>query len=151
MSQNKTAKNTNKFQVAVDYLTEYSGVKGAVIVDPEGLVICKSGQPDFDAETSAAAALLFKSTLDRVLPMLTPPGIEYLTLKTHSDWLTLAQSASLILFVMADRRVDDLLNIRISRSLEMISAHIKEKYPFYLSKATSPARESAKTMEEMHV
>ena len=151
MGRGKTATNKDRFQAAVDYLSEYAGVKGAVIVDSEGLAIAKSGQKDFDSDNYAAIGFQLVSTVNGALPKLIKPGIELISIKTSSDWLTIARSASLFLVVAAERSADDLLNIRITRSLDMVTAHVKEKYPYYLSQALPRTKEPAKEMEEINV
>ncbi len=56
----------------------------------------------------------------------------------------------LYLIVLADRKADDLINVRIARSLDMISSHMKEKYPALLS-LESVERKSVKSVEATHV
>jgi predicted regulator of Ras-like GTPase activity (Roadblock/LC7/MglB family) len=150
MSPSKALKNVDRFQVSVDYLTEYSGVKGALISDSEGLVISRSGSKGFNAELYAATVLTLVKSLDQQLVKLVKPGTEYLTIKTRHDWITIAHSSSFYLIVAADRQADDLLNIRISRSMEMISTHLKNKYPALLLGKVGIAK-AAKNMEEVHV
>ena len=151
MGRAKAAINKDRFQVAVDYLSEYAGVRGAVIFDSEGLTIARSGQKNFDGDKHAALGFLLVGAIDAALPRLTEPGIEFLSIKTSKEWLTIARSASLFLVVAAERSADDLLNIRITRSLEMVASHLKEKYPYYLSQALPRVKEPAKEMEEIHV
>ena len=70
--------------------------------------------------------------IDRNLTKLIDPGCEFLSVKTDKDWITIAQTSVLYLIVVADRKADDLLSVRISRSLGMISSHVKDKYPALL-------------------
>ena len=147
MGRAKTTVVQDKFQTAVSYVAEYSGVRGAVIVDTEGLVIASGGQEKFDAEKHAALAIQLESTLDKALPQLVTPGVEWLSIKTSDDWLSIARASKLLLVVAADRNADDLLNIRITRSIEMISSHVKQRYPHYLA----PLKKAAREMEEINV
>lgn len=151
MSILKAIKNEDKFQVAVDYLGEYAGIRGVVIADNEGLVISRSGGADFNSDLFAAVALSIINSLDNQLGRLINPGAEYLTIKTHQDWMTVAQASSLLLVVVADRQVDDLLNIRITRALEMITAHLKNKYPALFPGNKPGSKRSSKNAEEIHV
>lgn len=147
MSRAKVVAIKDKFQAAIDYLTEYSGVRGAVIVDPEGLAIAAGGHVDFDADKHAAIVLQLETLLDKTLPQLITPGVDWLSIKTAREWLTIARASSFLLVVAADRNVDDLLNIRITRSIEMISSHVKQRYPYYLI----PVKQAAREMEEINV
>jgi predicted regulator of Ras-like GTPase activity (Roadblock/LC7/MglB family) len=148
--QIKQVKGKDKFLVAVEYLTEYTGVRGAIIADSEGMVIVSHGGSSFDADYYAALSLDIFETVKAPLRRLFEPEVEFLSIKTPVDWLTLAWSEPLILIVAAQRQADDLLNIRISRSLEMIAANVKEKYPILLN--TKPANsKNEKSLEEIHV
>jgi predicted regulator of Ras-like GTPase activity (Roadblock/LC7/MglB family) len=149
MSRTKTVKNQDKFQMAVNYLTEYSGVRGAVIADPEGLVISRSGGEKFNAELYCALAREIASSMNKLLPELITPGIEYMAIKTSQDWLTVARSESFLLVVAAERNADELLNVRIGRALEMISSNLKNKYRAVYSHGSSGIK--TKNMEAAHV
>ncbi len=128
MARSKPDKSIDKFQAAVDHLTDYAGVRGAAIADSEGLVVIRKGSGEFDAEVFCAMALKIIDSLDASLPRLFEPGIEHLALKTAKDWVTIARSEQFFLVVAADRETDDLLNVRINRALEMISSHLRNKY-----------------------
>jgi predicted regulator of Ras-like GTPase activity (Roadblock/LC7/MglB family) len=149
MGRSKIVKSKDKFQATVDYLTEYAGVKGAAIADSEGLVVSESHSKEFDAEAFCAMALQITASIDAILPRLFKPGIEHLMLKTAHDWVIIARSDPFLLVVAADRKADDLLNIRVNRALEMISSHLKNKYRRALS--AGPAGANAKNMEAIHV
>jgi predicted regulator of Ras-like GTPase activity (Roadblock/LC7/MglB family) len=149
MNRSKNTKNADKLQVALDYLSEYSGVRGAVIADNEGLVISKSGHDEFNAELYAALSLSLSSLLAKELVKLSGSNVEFLSIKTSQDWVTIARASHCTLVVAADRRTDDLLGVRISRALEMIATHLKTKYPV-LQQATGP-KERVIIMEEIHV
>jgi len=151
MGKSKLDKSKDKFQVAVDYLTEYSGVKGAIIADNEGIIIARSGPAEFDAETFAAFALAVKASIEEPLKEIARPDVEQLTVKTAQDWITIARLSPIILIVAAERHVDDLLSVRITRSLEMISTHMKAKYPAILSRDKAAAVRSKKKSEGVHV
>ncbi len=147
----KPAKQIDKFQVSVDYITEYSGVKRAVIIDREGLVVATSAQDSVDAELWAAMCLNLVDIMDRNMTGLIDPGCEFLSVKTGKDWITVARTSIFYLIVVADRKADDLLNVRISRSLDMISAHMKDKYPALLFFDGPAEQKSVKSVEATHV
>jgi predicted regulator of Ras-like GTPase activity (Roadblock/LC7/MglB family) len=144
-------KQMDKFQVSLDYLTEYSGVKCAVICDREGLVISKSPQEEEDDELYAAAGLEMIGMMDRGLARIVNPGCDYLSVKTAEDWVIVAQASKFYLIVRADRSVDDLLNIRVSRSLEMISSYLEEKYKALLGGDEPMGRKTVKSTEATYV
>lgn len=140
----------DKFQASLDYLTEYSGVRSAVICDREGLVISKSPQGESLEELYAAAGLELVRAMDRGLARLVNPGCDYLSIKTGEDWVIVAQASIFFLIVRADRSVDDLLNIRVSRALEMISSYLDERYGALLQDEDS-SRKTAKSTEATYV
>ncbi len=147
----KSTKIINRFQSSVDYLTEYSGVIGAVVCDDEGLIIAKGGAEAFDAESYAALGLTLVTDVGLKLKRLIGPEIEYVVLKTGRHWLTIAKSSNMYLIVAADRHADDLLNIRITRSIEMITSFVKEKYPSTSATQKLTTSYIAKNMEDVHV
>ena len=147
----KPVKQIDRFQVSVDYLTEYSGVKGAIISDFEGLVVAASPPEGIDAEYCAAFGLNIVEILNKNLTALINPGCEFLSVKTDKDWIIIARTSGLYMIVMADRKADDLLSVRISRSLDMISSHMKDKYPALLFLDEPAKQESVNRMEATHV
>jgi predicted regulator of Ras-like GTPase activity (Roadblock/LC7/MglB family) len=149
MGKSRSERVKDKFQMAVEYLTEYSGVKGAVVADTEGVVIATSGQASFDAESFAAYSIAMKAAVEGPLGRIANPKLEHLSVKTGNEWITIAQSSQAFLIVAADRRADDLLSVRISRALEMISSHFKERYQLIIPR--DRAGKLAKKLEEVHV
>ncbi len=147
----KTAKQQNKFQTAVEYVTEYAGVKGALISDSEGLTIIKSPDDGFDGDFCAAMGLELVNIVDKNLRGLAEPGCEFLSVKTGEDWITVAKSSIFYLIVVAERKADDLLSVRISRALEMITTYMKEKYPALLLSGELAGRKIEKKMEAYNV
>jgi predicted regulator of Ras-like GTPase activity (Roadblock/LC7/MglB family) len=150
MGRAKQVKNIDKFQNAIGYLIEYSGVKGAVIADFEGLVLAGGGINGFEPEKYAAYSLEIINAVQGPLQKLLRPEVDHLGIKTPRDWLTIAVAHPLMLVVAADRRADDLLHIRIARSLEMISSKLKEKYSLAPSADNTKAK-NAKSLEAINV
>ncbi len=140
-----------KFQTAVDYLVEYSGVVGAVVADHEGLaVVCSPpGGPNRDLY-AALGPQIFKE-MDRNIKRLINPGCKFVSLKTEDKWLTVATTLNVYLIVLADRKADDLLNVRIQRALDMVANHIKEKYPVEVYSVPTAVTNSENKMEASHV
>ncbi len=151
MNRAKTVKKDDKFQASVDYLAEYAGVRGAVIADSEGLVVAQKGAPDFQAEVLAAMVLPLMGAVEGRLPFLKRPEIEHMALKTREDWITVARTHSFYLFIAAERHADELLHIRISRALEMITTHVGERYATVVPGQRPKSEQNTKSMEEIHV
>ncbi len=135
----------------MDYLIEYSGVMGAVIADREGLVIACSRPGLRKAELYAALGPEIFRTSDSIIGKLVDPGCKYVSIKTRDRWLTVASVKNLHLIVLADQKADDLLNVRIQRTLDMIGNHLKDKYPAEVYTGMPGAIEKENTMEASHV
>jgi predicted regulator of Ras-like GTPase activity (Roadblock/LC7/MglB family) len=150
MARAKQTKSTDKLKNAIGYLTEYSGVKGAVIADSEGLVLASGGSNGFEPERYAAYSVEIVNALKGPLKGVLSPEIERLSVKTPSDWLTIVVLQNFMLVVAAGRQADDLLQIRISRSLEMITSNLSEKYSSF-RKAEKPKTKNAISLEAIHV
>jgi predicted regulator of Ras-like GTPase activity (Roadblock/LC7/MglB family) len=150
MGRAKHTESKDKFQTAVEYLTEYSGVTGAVIANPEGLVIAHSGNSGFEPDSYAALSLQLIESVQTPLQRVTSPDIDSLTVKTASCWVTVARTKQFLLVVAAERQTDDLLNIRITRSFDMISSYLREKYSSEARGEVSKAK-TKKSREDIHV
>ena len=130
----KADNQKDKFQVAVDYLCEYSGVKIAIVLDNEGLVVASNSHADFDTEAIAAIGLDFIQVTNQYAGKLADPNCETVSLKTAEDWIIISRTGDFYLLVLAERRVDDLISVRVQRSVEMITNYVDKKYPEPLSK-----------------
>ena len=146
----KTINDKDKFQVAVDYLCEYSGVKIAVISDSEGLPIAQSSPEGLDGSDLAGLGLEMIRKLDIEMDGLVEPGCELISFKTKSEWVTIIDGERFSLLVIAERRVDDLLNVRIQKSIDMITNHFKEKYQAF-EPIKKKSASSVKKLEDTHV
>jgi predicted regulator of Ras-like GTPase activity (Roadblock/LC7/MglB family) len=140
-----------RLQAAVDYLIEYTGVVGTVIADREGLVVACSPPGLKSGELYAALGPEIFRTSDCVIGKLIDPGCRYVSIKTHDRWLTVAFTLDFHLVVLADKRADDLLNVRIQRTLDMIANYIKEKYPAEVYSGMPGEIKKEDTMEASHV
>lgn len=147
----KDSNGEDKFQGAVNYLTGSSGVNGAVIADREGLLIACSPTVMPEGELYAALGLQITTVIDNDISRLIDPGCGYVSIKTDKKWLIVGAILNVYLVVLADRKVDDLLNVRIQRALEMITGHIKDKYPAEVYSTEPVALEKGNTMEATHV
>ncbi len=110
------------------YLKEYSGVKTAILVDEEGLVVAKDASSDQEAEKMASYACYLKEANDQVLEKMGEKTSERVNIHTPSLWICLNQIGRFLLVVVADHNTDELLSVRIMQSLSSIKRHIAERY-----------------------
>jgi len=119
----------------LSYLREYTGVKGAILVDFEGLVVAKESSPDFDFETVASYARRLKEANDQILQKMGGKSSERIGIHTPDLWLSLIQIESFLLIVVSDRHTDELLSVRIQQSVGMIKRFLTGRYQQNIIKA----------------
>jgi len=110
------------------YLREYSGVKAALLVDPEGLVVACDCTEDFDTELIASYSRHLKHKNDQVLRAMGEGKSEKITIHTRDVWMAFLQIGEFTLVVRSLRRTDELLSVRITQSISMIEKYLAEKY-----------------------
>jgi len=113
---------------ALHYLQEYSGVKGAILVDNEGLVVASDTSPDFDPELFASLAIGLKEADRSLLEKINESEMERMGIHTPHLWISLNQILSFTLVTVAHRHTDELLSVRISQAVGMIKKHLEERY-----------------------
>lgn len=113
---------------ALHYLQEYSGVKGAILVDNEGLVVASDTSPDFDPELFASLAIGLKEANHNLLGKINESKMEKMGIHTPGVWISLNQILSFTLVTVAHRHTDELLSVRISQAVGMIKKHLEERY-----------------------
>ncbi|MCK4385077.1 MAG: roadblock/LC7 domain-containing protein [candidate division Zixibacteria bacterium] len=113
---------------ALRYLREYSGVKGAILVDDEGLVVESDRLSDLDPETFASLAVNLKETNNLLLKKINEKGLTRMEIHTPNLWINLNQILSFTLVTVADNHTDELLSVRISQATGMIEKHLKQRY-----------------------
>jgi predicted regulator of Ras-like GTPase activity (Roadblock/LC7/MglB family) len=113
---------------ALHYLREYSGVKGAILVDHEGLVVACDRLPDLDPEAFASLAVSLKEANNSLLKRISESGLERVGIHTPDVWVSLNQILSLTLVTVADRNTDELLSVRISQATGMIRRYLEQRY-----------------------
>lgn len=117
------------------YLREYAGVKAALLLDREGLVVACDSRQEFDAEKIASFSRLLKETNDKVLLAMGERPAERIGIHTSDLWISLYQIGEFTLAVLSERRTDELLSVRITQSTVMIERFLAEKYQLKLEKA----------------
>jgi predicted regulator of Ras-like GTPase activity (Roadblock/LC7/MglB family) len=117
-----------KLENFLHYLREYAGVKAAVLVDQEGLVLAEDSSSGSDPETIATYAKHIKETNDRILGQMGEKSSERIGIHTADAWICLNEIDGLTLAVVSDRRTDELLSVRIQQSTGMIKRYFRQKY-----------------------
>ncbi len=110
------------------YLREYSGVKGAILVDNEGLVVACDTLSDLDPEIFASLAVNLKEANDLLLERIDEKGLKRMGIHTPNLWISLNQILSFTLVTVADNHTDELLSVRISQAVGMINKHLEQRY-----------------------
>lgn len=110
------------------YLREYAGVKVAVLVDQEGLVVAEDSSSGFDPEKVSSFARHLKETNDQILQKMGEKASERIGIYTRDLWICLNQIGEFTLVVVSDRQTDELLSVRISQSTGMIKKFLAERY-----------------------
>ncbi len=117
------------------YIKEYSGVKAALLVDEEGLVVAGDASSDQDTETVASYALCLKEVNDQVLEKMGGKSSERINIHTSALWISLNQIDRFLLVVVADNSTGELLSVRIMQSLLATKRFLAEKYQENILKA----------------
>lgn len=118
----------NGFDKATKWVGEDSSVKLAAIVDHEGLLLSNFSRGDFLAEDVVPHALtIMKMCSERMnhIDFDFPERVDFLM---RSERVVIALENNSYFMVIAERRSDDLLNIRINQALEMIKKYLSERY-----------------------
>jgi predicted regulator of Ras-like GTPase activity (Roadblock/LC7/MglB family) len=110
------------------YLREYSGVKGAILVDNEGLVVACDSSSDLDPEIFASLAVSLKEANKHLLKGINEKGLERMGIHTPNLWINVTQILSFTLVTVADNHTDELLSVRISQAVGMINKHLEQRY-----------------------
>ena len=126
-TEKKRAKKAD-MEDALHYLREYSGVKGAILVDNLGLVVGGDTSSDFDPELFASLAICLKEANHNLLKKINESNLERIGIHTPNLWISLNQILSFTLVTVADRHTDELLSVRISQAAGMIKKHLEERY-----------------------
>ncbi len=124
----KAEAQESSLENALSYLKEYSGVEGAFLVDSEGLIVGEEREEGLDGEKIAPLALNLEEMNSEFLRKLGEVKIDRIQLFTPQKWINLNRVLNFILITIASRNTDELLNIRIIKSAEMLKRFLKERY-----------------------
>jgi len=117
------------FDRSVRYLGEHHAVQLAAVVDGEGLLLASFGRGDEDPALWAPYSLLFEETNQRLLQKNAGNSeIGRVDLVFGSRRLVVVRIDSLNLLVLLNHEEDDLINIRITQSADIVRKHLSERY-----------------------
>lgn len=119
---------SNGFDKAVRYIGENGSVLVAAVIDHEGLLLGGFKRCELELEDVTPFALLLK---EKAQPTLGKAGFgqpERSVYFFDEQKMVVAYEPYYTLVVIAERTVDDVVNIRINQALEMIKTYIAERY-----------------------
>jgi hypothetical protein len=118
----------NGFDKATKWVGEDSSVKMAAVIDHEGLLLSNFGRGDFLAEDIVPHALTIMESCSERLNKIDFDSPERVDFLMHGERVVIALEKNCCFMVIAERRSDDLLNIRINQALEMLRKYMSERY-----------------------
>ncbi len=123
-----TSAEMNGFDKATKYIGEDGSVKMAAVIDREGLLLSNFTRGGLVAEDVAPYALTIAATCTGQMESINYDVPERIDLLLKDERIVLATEKHCSLMVIAERRSDDVLNIRINQSIEMIRKYMSERY-----------------------
>jgi len=123
-----SASKGNGFDQATRYIGEDGSVQLAAVVDHEGLLLGHFKRGEIDPADWAPWALNFRQVNSGLLGRINLSNPEKINIFLNDRKVTLAFDEYFALMVVAERQMDDFLNIRINQSLEMIRKYISNRY-----------------------
>jgi len=118
----------NGFDNATRYISEDASVQMVVVVDHEGLALSQFVRSDIDAEEWAPMALLLHENNNQILAHRGLEAPERIALTVQSNRIIIAYEESFSLMVISKRQPNDILDIRISKGLDIIRKYVEERY-----------------------
>lgn len=119
---------TNGFDRAARYIAEDASVQMAAVVDKEGLLLGNYYRGDIPTEDRAPLALVLLERNAEIVSRIGRAVPERVSLVFDDRRIIVAGDPTFCLLVMAERQIDDVLNIRITQGLDMIRKYIAERY-----------------------
>jgi len=118
----------NGFDEACRYISLETTVKLVSVVDSEGLLLACHEGTGMDAEEWSPFAVTMFENMANTLDKLNMPSPEVIDMTFREHKLILAKHESICLMVVADRQVNDLLNVRAIKGAEMIKKYLTERH-----------------------
>ncbi len=118
----------NGFDMASRYIAEDASVQLVVIVDNEGLPLSNVVRGAIDVEDWAPMALLLHEQNSQVLNRWGLVAPERISLTIDENRIIISREESFSLMVISKRQPNDILDIRISKGLNIIKKYVDERY-----------------------
>ena len=123
-----TVKEVNGFDLATRHVGEDASVQLVTLVDAEGLLLSRFARGDMDAADYAPYSMLFFENAQTVLDRSGLGVSEKMDLIMATNRVILVRDNGICLMVMAERRGDDLLNIRVNQGMDIVKKYMTERY-----------------------
>ena len=124
----KPVKEVNGFDLATRHVGVDASVQLVTLVDAEGLLLSRHTRGDMDAEDYAPYSMLFFENARTVLDRSGLGTSEKMDLTLTTNRVILVRDNGVCLMVIAERRGDDLLNIRVNQGMEIVKKYMTERY-----------------------
>jgi predicted regulator of Ras-like GTPase activity (Roadblock/LC7/MglB family) len=127
----------NGFERAVSYIGEHQAVRLAAIVDHEGLLLAKFSRHDTDPEAWGSYARLIQTVNQHLIRRFQKDDtLDDMEMSFGGKRLSIDRAGKFSLMVLANKEDNDLLNIRIAQSVDIIKKYSEERYGKLLSAGT---------------
>jgi hypothetical protein len=123
-----TSGELNGFEKATKYVGEDGSVRLACVIDNEGLLLSNFTRGELIAEDIAPYALTIAAACAEKIDRITTGAPERMEFTLRDFRIVLAVENNCSFMVIAERRSDDLMNIRFNQALEMIKKYMSERY-----------------------
>ncbi len=118
----------NGFDKATHYIGELASVELACVIDSEGLLMSNFTRNDIIAEDWAPFALIHFQDSSSLLSRTSLDSPVKIDFTLDDKRVIISRDGPLFLMVVANRESEDLLNIRVNQSHEMIRSYLNERY-----------------------
>ncbi len=123
-----TSVDLNGFDKATKYLGEDGSVRLAAVLDNEGLLLSNFTRGGLVAEDIAPFALTIAAACADKIGRLEFDAPERIEFMLKNERIVLATEEHWTFMIIAERRGDDMLDIRIMQAIEMIKKYTSERY-----------------------
>ncbi len=123
-----TNSELNGFDKATKYVGEDGSVRLVAVIDREGLLLSNFTRGGLVAEDIAPHVLTIATACADKMEKIDCEAPERIDFMLKNERIVLATEKHCSLIVIAERRSDDLLNIRINQAIEMIKKYMSERY-----------------------
>jgi len=123
-----TDKEITGFDRATRYLGEDASVQIAAVVDNEGLLLSNFRRGELEPEDWAPLALLLVEAGRTVMERAGLSVPERMSALVDTFSVTVLRESGCFLLVVAEKRGEDLLRVRINQAREIVRKYIEERY-----------------------